>query len=117
VLYTANFDDEIGALEDHPYDCVIGTTPLCAHAKELGIPAIYYTNAMATRSLMFAEGASDILSLVVSTYRSKERYDKIARFFSVDGVPRRTYSSWAPTIDLTQHLLANDAFAPEAQKS
>ncbi len=67
VLYGANFDDEIGALEDHPYDCVIGTTPLCAHAKELGIPSIYYTNAMATRSLMFAAGASDILSLMLST--------------------------------------------------
>jgi chlorophyllide a reductase subunit Y len=109
VLYGANFDNEIGALEDHPYDCVIGTTPLCAHAKELGIPSIYYTNAMATRSLMFAEGASDILSLVMSTYRSKARYDRIARFFSADGVPKRSYSSWAPTIDITEHLLANGA--------
>jgi chlorophyllide a reductase subunit Y len=112
VLYGANFDNEIGALEDHPYDCVIGTTPLCAHAKELGIPSIYYTNAMATRSLMFAEGASDILSLVMSTYRSKARYDRIARFFSDDGVPKRTYTSWAPTIDITEHLLANSAVVP-----
>ncbi len=112
VLYGANFDDEIGALEDHPYDCVIGTTPLCAHAKELGIPSIYYTNAMATRSLMFAEGASDILSLVTSTYRSKARYHKIASFFSETGTPERTYTSWAPKIDLTEHLIAADAFAP-----
>ena len=110
VLYGANFDDEIGALEDHPYDCVIGTTPLCAHAKELGIPSIYYTNAMATRSLMFAEGASDILSLVMSTYRSKERYHKIASFFSETGTPARTYTSWAPKLDLTEHLIANKAF-------
>ena len=112
VLYGANFDDEIGALEDHPYDCVIGTTPLCAHAKELGIPSIYYTNAMATRSLMFAEGASDILSLVTSTYRSKERYRKIASFFSETGMPERTYTSWAPKIDLTEHLIAAGSFSP-----
>jgi chlorophyllide a reductase subunit Y len=112
VLYGANFDDEIGALEDHPYDCVIGTTPLCAHAKELGIPSIYYTNAMATRSLMFAAGASDILSLMLSTYRSKGRYHKIASFFSETGTPQRSYSSWAPKIDLTEHLIANAAFAP-----
>ncbi len=112
VLYGANFDDEIGALEDHPYDCVIGTTPLCAHAKELGIPSIYYTNALATRSLMFAEGAADVLSLVVSTYRSKARYHKIASFFAPDGVPQRSQTSWAPSIDLTEHLIANDAFAP-----
>ena len=112
VLYGANFDDEIGALEDHPYDCVIGTTPLCAHAKELGIPSIYYTNAMATRSLMFAEGASDILSLVTSTYRSKERYRKIASFFSETGIPERTYTSWAPKIDLTEHLIAAGSFSP-----
>jgi hypothetical protein len=58
---------------------------------------------------MFAEGASDVLSLVMSTYRSKARYDKIARFFSDDGVPKRTYTSWAPTIDITEHLLANAA--------
>jgi chlorophyllide a reductase subunit Y len=114
VLYGANFDDEIGALEDHPYDCVVGTTPLCAHAKELGIPSIYYTNAMATRSLMFADGAADILSLLISTYRSKERYHKIASFFSETGTPARTYSSWAPKIDLTEHLIANDAIAPIA---
>ncbi len=112
VLYGANFDDEIGALEDHPYDCVIGTTPLCAHAKELGIPSIYYTNAMATRSLTFAQGASEILSLMLSTYRSKARYAKIASFFSETGVPKRTHTGWAPKIDLTEHLLANQAFAP-----
>jgi chlorophyllide a reductase subunit Y len=112
VLYGANFDDEIGALEDHPYDCVIGTTPLCAHAKELGIPSIYYTNAMATRSLMFAQGASDILSLMLSTYRGKARYAKIASFFSETGTPQRSYSAWAPKIDLTEHLIANSAFAP-----
>jgi hypothetical protein len=114
VLYGANFDDEIGALEDHPYDCVIGTTAPCAHAKELGIPSIYYTNAMAMRSLMFAAGASDILSLMLSIYRSKQRYQKIASFFSETGTPQRSYSSWAPNIDLTEHLIANAAFAPPA---
>ena len=114
-MYGANFADEIGALEDHDYDCVIGTTPLCAHAKELGIPSIYYTNAMATRSQMFAEGASDILSLVMSTYRSKERYHKIASFFSETGVPQRTQTSWAPKIDLPEHLLANEAFVTKSR--
>jgi len=109
VLYGANFDDEIGALTDHPYDVVIGTTPLCAHAKELGIPSIYYTNALATRSMMFAEGAADILQLIMQTYRAKDRYDKIARFFADGENPVQTYSAWAPKIDLTTHLIANDA--------
>ncbi len=107
VLYGANFDDEIGALQDHPYDLVIGTTPLCAHAKELGIPAIYYTNAIATRSMMFAEGAANVLGLVMQTYRSKERFDKIARFFAKDPTKlERSNSSWAPKIDITTHLIA-----------
>ena len=66
VLYGANFADEIAALQDRNFDCVIGTTPLCAHAKELGIPSIYYTNAIATRSLMLADGASDVLGLVTA---------------------------------------------------
>ncbi|BDE07342.1 chlorophyllide reductase subunit Y [Vulcanimicrobium alpinum] len=111
VLYGANFDDEIGALTNHPYDLVIGTTPLCAHAKELGIPSIYYTNAIATRSLMLAEGATAVLQLVTQTHRAKERYDKVARFFADDeDAPARTYTSWAaPAIDLTTHLQANGA--------
>ena len=54
----------------------------CSHAKELGIPSIYYTNAMATRSLMLAEGASDMLSLMTSTYRSKARYRQDRTFFA-----------------------------------
>ncbi len=110
VLYGANFEDEIRALTDRPYDCVIGTTPLCAHAKELGIPSIYYTNAMATRSMMLADGASEILGLVTQTVRSKARYDRIARFFAVDETKlERTYTSWAPKIDLTTELIANHA--------
>jgi hypothetical protein len=67
---------------------------------------------MATRSLMFAQGASDILSLMMATYRSKGRYHKIASFFSETGEPKRSASSWAPKIDLTEHLIANRAFAP-----
>jgi len=110
VLYGANFEDEIAALTDRPYDCVIGTTPLCAHAKELGIPAIYYTNAIATRSMMFADGAADVLALVTQTVAAKGRYDRIARFFAEDETAlERTYTSWAPKIDLTEHLIANQA--------
>ena len=108
VLYGANFEDEINALTDRPYDCVIGTTPLCAHAKELGIPSIYYTNAIATRSLMLAGGVAEVLALVTQTVRAKGRYDRIARFFSADEAkPERTYTSWAPKIDLTSELIAS----------
>jgi chlorophyllide a reductase subunit Y len=110
VLYGANFEDEIHALTDRPYDCVVGTTPLCAHAKELGIPSIYYTNAIATRSLMLADGAAEVLGLVTQTVRAKSRYDRIARFFSEDETkPERTYTSWAPQIDLTSELIARGA--------
>jgi chlorophyllide a reductase subunit Y len=110
VLYGANFEDEIRALTDRPYDCVIGTTPLCSHAKELGIPSIYYTNAIATRSLMLADGAADVLGLVTQTVRAKPRYDRIARFFAEDETKlERTYTSWAPTIDITAQLVANRA--------
>jgi chlorophyllide a reductase subunit Y len=110
VLYGANFEDEIKALTDRPYDCVIGTTPLCAHAKELGIPSIYYTNAIATRSLMLADGATEVLGLVTQTVRSKSRYDRIARFFAEDETKlERSYTSWAPKIDITAQLIANRA--------
>ncbi len=110
VLYGANFDDEIAALSDRAYDCVIGTTPLCAHAKELGIPSVYYTNAMATRSIMLAQGADDVLALVEQTLGAKARYERVARFFAEDdAAPERTYTSWAPKLDLTEHLIATGA--------
>jgi chlorophyllide a reductase subunit Y len=110
VLYGANFGDEIAALTERRYDCVIGTTPLCAHAKELGIPSIYYTNAIATRSLMLATGAADVLSLVVQTVAAKGRYGRIARFFAEDPAHlERTETSWAPKIDLTDQLIAHQA--------
>jgi len=110
VLYGANFEDEIRALTDRDYDCVIGTTPLCAHAKELGIPSIYYTNAVATRSMMLADGAAEVLGLVTQTVRAKNRYNRIARFFAEDETKlERTYTSWAPQIDLTAQLIANHA--------
>jgi chlorophyllide a reductase subunit Y len=118
VLYGANFDDEIGALTDHPYDLVVGTTPLCAHAKELGIPAIYYTNALATRSMMLAEGAADVLRLITATLLSKPRYDMIAKFFADGDTPTLSATSWTaprkPTIDLTTHLVAGGHFDPAA---
>jgi chlorophyllide a reductase subunit Y len=110
VLYGANFADEIAALTDRAYDCVIGTTPLCAHAKELGIPSIYYTNAIATRSLMLAAGAADVLDLVRQTIAAKGRYDRIARFFAADATKlERTDTSWAPKIDITDQLIAHQA--------
>jgi chlorophyllide a reductase subunit Y len=110
VLYGANFEDEIRALTDRDYDCVIGTTPLCAHAKELGIPSIYYTNAVATRSMMLADGAAEVLGLITQTVRAKNRYNRIARFFAEDETKlERTYTSWAPQIDLTSQLIANHA--------
>jgi chlorophyllide a reductase subunit Y len=110
VLYGANFEDEIAALTDRHYDGVIGTTPLCAHAKELGIPSIYYTNAIATRSMMLAAGAADALALVRQTIAARPRYDRIARFFAEDETtPERTYTSWVPKIDITEQLVANRA--------
>jgi hypothetical protein len=113
VLYGANFDDEIGALQDHPYDCVIGRRRFARMPKELGIPSIYYTMPW-RRGRRCSPKARAIFSLMMSTYRSKARYHKIASFFSETGTPQQTYSSWAPKIDITEHLIVNEAFAPAA---
>ena len=64
--------------------------------------------------MMFAEGAADILQLVMQTYRAKDRYEKIAHFFADGEKPVQTYSAWAPKIDLTTHLIANDAIVSHA---
>jgi hypothetical protein len=60
--------------------------------------------------MVLAEGAADVLALVMQTVRAKGRYGRIARFFAEDETKlERTYTSWAPKIDLTSELIAQNA--------
>ncbi len=57
VQYRASLEQDLCAMQDVRPDLAIGTTPLVQKAKELGIPALYYTNMVSARPLFGAAGA------------------------------------------------------------
>ena len=46
--------------EEFKPDLAIGTTPVVQKAKELGIPALYFTNLISARPLFGAAGAGSL---------------------------------------------------------
>lgn len=73
-------DDQAAVLEHHP-DLVIGTTSLDSFAKELGIPAIYYTNNISARPIFFASGAASVLGMIATLIEKKEVYSRMKEYF------------------------------------
>ncbi|NTW51757.1 MAG: chlorophyllide a reductase subunit Y, partial [Chlorobiaceae bacterium] len=66
-------EDQEAVLKYRP-DLVIGTTSLDSFAKELGIPAIYYTNNISARPIFFASGAASVLGMIAGLIEKKEIY-------------------------------------------
>ena len=57
VQYRASLEQDMAAMLDVRPDLAVGTTPLVQKAKELGIPALYFTNMVSARPLFGAAGA------------------------------------------------------------
>ena len=52
VQYRASLEQDVQAMMEVRPDLAIGTTPLVQKAKELGIPALYFTNMVSARPLV-----------------------------------------------------------------
>ncbi|WP_129627420.1 chlorophyllide a reductase subunit Y [Candidatus Oscillochloris fontis] len=81
VVYRKAIEDDMAAMEYWRFDLVIGTTTLAAHAKELGIPAVYYTNILSVRPLFLAGGMIASLSFVRELLGRKPLYERMVDFF------------------------------------
>jgi chlorophyllide a reductase subunit Y len=57
VRYRASLEQDLAAVEEFEPDLAIGTTPVVQKAKELAIPALYFTNLISARPLMGRPGA------------------------------------------------------------
>jgi chlorophyllide a reductase subunit Y len=68
-------------MEYWKFDLVIGTTTLAAHAKELGIPSVYYTNILSVRPLFLAGGMIASLSFVRDLLGRRPLYERMVDFF------------------------------------
>ncbi|MEO0991460.1 MAG: chlorophyllide a reductase subunit Y [Pseudomonadota bacterium] len=84
VKFRASLEDDCTAVKAVRPDLAIGTTPVVQKAKEMAIPALYFTNLISARPLMGPAGAGSLAEVINAAIAGKERMDKMNAFF--DGV-------------------------------
>ena len=84
VQYRASLENDLAAMEAIRPDLAIGTTPVVQKAKELAIPALYFTNLISARPLMGPAGAGSLGQVVRAAIAGKGRMETMRDFF--DGV-------------------------------
>jgi chlorophyllide a reductase subunit Y len=94
INYRASLEDDVAAVEEFEPDLAVGTTPVVQHAKERGIPGLYFTNLISARPLMGPAGPGS-LAQVINTASPTERFARMESFF--DGVGEGDASGIWPT--------------------
>jgi chlorophyllide a reductase subunit Y len=84
VQYRASLEQDVAAMREVRPDLAVGTTPLVQKAKEMGIPALYFTNMISARPLFGPAGAASIAAIVRTQTQGRERFSRMVSFF--DGV-------------------------------
>ena len=84
VKFRASLEDDCAAMEAIRPNLAIGTTPVVQKAKELTVPALYFTNLISARPLMGPAGAGSLAEVINAAMANKDRMDHMAEFF--DGV-------------------------------
>jgi 3,8-divinyl chlorophyllide a/chlorophyllide a reductase subunit Y len=90
VQYRASLEQDKAAVEALRPDLAIGTTPIVQHAKELSIPALYFTNLISARPLMGPAGAGSLATVINAALGNKARFDKMSAFFEGVGTGHAT---------------------------
>ena len=75
-------EQDLAAFEEFEPDVAIGTTPVVQHAKERGVPALYFTNLISARPLMGPAGAGSLAPVVNGAVANKARFDAMRDFFA-----------------------------------
>lgn len=81
VNFRASLEEDCAAMEGVKPDLAIGTTPVVQKAKELAIPALYFTNLISARPLMGPAGAGSLAEVVNAAIANKDRMDHMREFF------------------------------------
>jgi chlorophyllide a reductase subunit Y len=82
VHYRASLEQDLAAVVEFRPDLAIGTTPVVQKAKELAIPALYFTNLISARPLMGVAGAGSLAQVVNAALGNKARFDAMNAFFA-----------------------------------
>ena len=81
VQYRASLENDLSAVEAIRPDLAIGTTPVVQKAKEMAIPALYFTNLISARPLMGPAGAGSLGQVVRAAIAGKGRMETMREFF------------------------------------
>jgi 3,8-divinyl chlorophyllide a/chlorophyllide a reductase subunit Y len=84
VQFRASLEQDLAAMREFKPNLAIGTTPVVQAAKELAIPALYFTNLISARPLMGPAGAGSLATVVNAALGNQQRFDEMKAFF--DGV-------------------------------
>jgi chlorophyllide a reductase subunit Y len=82
VQYRASLEQDLAAVDEFKPDLAIGTTPVVQKAKQMAIPALYFTNLISARPLMGPAGAGSLAQVVNSAIGNKARFDVMKEFFA-----------------------------------
>ncbi len=82
VVYRKSLEEDVAALDKYQPDLVLGTTPFASIAKERGIPAMYFTNQLASRPFFLSGGMAATLGFIKQTLDRGSRYQWMQDFFS-----------------------------------
>ena len=94
VQFRASLEQDLAAMQDVRPDLAIGTTPLVQKAKELGIPAIYFTNMVSARPLFGAAGIGALTKIVATQSAGKDRFARMVSFFDTVGTGDSAGYGW-----------------------
>jgi chlorophyllide a reductase subunit Y len=81
IQYRASLEQDQAAVREFAPDLAIGTTPVVQMAKQLAIPALYFTNLISARPLMGAAGAGSLAQVVNAAMANKSRFEQFRTFF------------------------------------
>ena len=87
VQYRASLEQDMAAMTEVKPDLALGTTPLVQKAKEMAIPALYFTNMVSARPLFGPAGAGSMAAIVAAQTRGRERFSRMVSFFEGVGTP------------------------------
>jgi len=90
VQFRATLEQDIAAMRDARPDLALGVTPLVQHAKEMAIPALYFTNMVSARPLFGPAGAGSIAAIVAAQSAGKARFARMVEFFDQVGHGKAT---------------------------
>jgi chlorophyllide a reductase subunit Y len=86
VQMRATLEQDLAAVHEFKPQLAVGTTPVVQKAKELCIPALYFTNLISARPLMGVAGAGSLVQVVQSAIGNQHRFDEMKAFFGETGL-------------------------------